>query len=203
MSAALLGAAVIALAACGGGGTSPTTAGSDPASVAAGATASIVPTTPAPSTTAPSTTAPSTTVDVDTALAVALDAYWAGYQACGESPATCDITYLAEQGPIREITKQGFADLADRGWYFSPDRRGSNYAIQSTSVRGDQAVVESCVFDAGIVLGPNGPDGQPTVVNDEERSLSVKHTLFLEDGVWRVGQEDILVELGSGNLCAG
>ena len=46
-----------------------------------------------------------------------------------------------------------------------------------------EATAVFCVFDAGTVLGPMGPDGLPTVVNDEVLSLRNEYRLFLEDGL--------------------
>jgi hypothetical protein len=200
-AAAALAGALAVLAACGGEEAAEPTIASDPTVTAPSTT--TAPTTAPAATTPPTTAAPTTTVDIDTQLTQALDAYWAGYQRCGEDPANCDLSYLAEQGPIREVSKAGFADLANRGWYLSQDLRGTYFRVDRIDVRGDQASIESCSFDAGIVLGPNGPDGLPTLVNDEELSYQWRHDLFFESDQWKVGRETKLADLGEGDQCAG
>ena len=61
--------------------------------------------------------------------------------------------------------------------------------------------MESCWYDAGVVLGPIGPDGEPTVVNDVADSTEYSHTLVLEDGSWRVAAQNELSNLGDGDKC--
>ena len=92
--------------------------------------------------------------------------------------------------------------MAARGLYFSTDLRGSYLVAESVSVQSStEATALYCVFDAAAVMGPIGPDGQPTVVNDQVISLRNEYHLFLENGLWKVGEQLELEELGEGNLC--
>ena len=58
-----------------------------------------------------------------------------------------------------------------------------------------------CVFDAGTVFGPTGPDGLPTIIDDQVISVRNDYRLYLENGTWLVGEQKELQELGEGNLC--
>jgi hypothetical protein len=64
-----------------------------------------------------------------------------------------------------------------------------------------EATATYCLYDAGAVMGPNGPDGIPTVVDDQILSLRNDYHLFLESGSWKVGEQLPLETLGKGNLC--
>jgi hypothetical protein len=86
--------------------------------------------------------------------------------------------------------------------YFGTDLRGSYLVTQqvvftSTSV----ARATSCWFDAGLILGPDGPDGKPTVIDDSITSSTMVHTLYLKSGRWLVGEETQIAQLGDGDLC--
>jgi hypothetical protein len=86
--------------------------------------------------------------------------------------------------------------------YIAPDLRGTYLRPQTVTLESPvRAVVMSCFHDAGTILGPPGPDGQPTVVNDEILSYNIQHTLFLENGRWLVGVETRLNEIGEGDQC--
>jgi hypothetical protein len=186
------------LAACGAGDETMLETATEPPAGAVSTTAPESTTSAAPTTTLPETT---TTLSIDDQLTQALDAYWAGYYACGADPANCDFSYLAEQGPIREIAKGFVGELVARDWRLSRDVRGSRVVVVAVDVRGDEATVQSCRFDAGIVLGPDGPDGQRTTVNDEERSTDYVHRFYVEAGAWKVGEERIGAALGDGDKC--
>lgn len=192
--------AVVMLAACGADDETVELTATEPPAVAVTTTVPASTTAAAPpTTTIPATT---TTLSLDDQLTQALDTYWAGYSLCGQAPEVCDVNYLAEQGPIRELTTAFAADLAERGWRFSADLEGSYSTVESVNVRGDQAVVVACRFDAGAVLGADGPDGRPTVVNDEQLSIRYSHRFFLDETGWRVGQTDVVAQLGAGDQCA-
>ena len=93
--------------------------------------------------------------------------------------------------------------MAAQGYYFSTDLRGSYLAAESVSVNTTSAATAVfCAYDAGAVMGPNGPDGQATVINDVMASVRYEFHLFLEDGTWRVGEQRELERLGEGLLCS-
>ena len=205
---ALLGLVALVLGACGSdrdstGTTSPatvTTAAVDTTAVATTVTPSSSSTTAVVTTTLPATT---TTVATEDLIKQAVQDYSVAYHACGAVPAACvPESFTAAQGRSFSTVTQFAQGLVDEGLYFSSDRRGSYVVAESVSVEsGTQATAVFCVFDAGTVLGPNGPDGLPTVVNDQILSLRSEYVLFLEDDDWRVGEKRELERLGEGNLC--
>jgi hypothetical protein len=92
--------------------------------------------------------------------------------------------------------------MAAQGLYFSTDLRGSYLVAESVAIVSmTEATATYCLYDAGAVMGPNGPDGIPTVVDDQILSLRNDYHLFLESGSWKVGEQLPLETLGKGNLC--
>jgi hypothetical protein len=190
----------------GGGSTAPT---SSP--LASVVTTDVVSTTvavtvpPTSSTAAATTTVPATTTTIATEdlIKQAVQDYSTAYHQCGAVPADCQPdTFTAVQGHSRATLHEFASGLVGEGLYFSTDRRGSYLVSESISLPSPtEAIAVFCVFDAGTVLGPNGPDGLPTVVNDEVLSLRNEYSLFLENGSWRVGEKQELARLGEGSLC--
>jgi hypothetical protein len=170
----------------------------------------VVATTSAPSSTATTTlvattTLPPTTTTVATEdlIKKAVEDYSTGYHDCGLAPAACDPTsFTATQGGSRSTVTDVASGMVREGYYFSADQRGSYVVAESVSFPSSvEATAVYCVFDAGTVFGPIGPDGLPTVVNDQVLSLRNEYELFLEDGIWRVGDKRELERLGEGSLC--
>ena len=94
------------------------------------------------------------------------------------------------------------ASLRSHQIHLASDLRGSYVVV--IDVTFDSSTVAHatfCGFDAGILLGPNGPDGKPTVVDDTITSAHRRYTMYLEGGAWRVGQDDLVDKLGDGNQC--
>ena len=88
------------------------------------------------------------------------------------------------------------------GLYFSTDLRGSYLTAESIGQNSDTfASAIYCAYDALTVLGPTGPDGFPTVVNDAISNVRYMYSLFFEEGRWVVGQQDQVERLGAGDLC--
>jgi hypothetical protein len=162
-------------------------------------------TTPAPTTTIEQTTLPATTTTVATEdlIKSAVQTYFEGYERCGMAPGTCDPEpFTARQGSTRVNLGDFAHGLVAAGLYFSSDRRGMYLVAESVNVAtATEANARYCLYDAGIVLGPTGPDGAPTVINDVIASVRYSYDLFFEDGVWRVGNEYKLERLGEGSLC--
>ena len=193
---------------CGGSRSSaPTTAALDVTTSVAGATtvATTPPSTIAVTTTAATTTIPATitTLATEDLIKQAVQDYISSYFACGQTPATCDAsTFTASQGPSRAKLTGLLEGMNGEGLYFSPDLRGSYLVPESTSITSEsEASATYCAYDALTVLGPNGPDGVPTVVNDVISSSRYLYTLFLEDGRWVVGEQAQIEHLGEGSLC--
>lgn len=207
---ACFGLAALAFTACSSNGNSapPTIAGTLAPSTeqtAAPTTSAPATTTSTPTTTIDATTIPATTTTVATEdlIKTAVQTYFEGYEKCGMAPATCDPeAFTATQGPSRAILKDFAAGLVAAGLYFSTDRRGMYLVAESVSVSsGTEASAIYCLYDPGIVMGPIGPDGVPTVVNDVIASVRYSYGLFFESGTWRVGRQHELERLGEGSLC--
>jgi hypothetical protein len=205
---AVFGVAMLVFAGCGGGDNAA------PATSAVAVTTSVAETTPA--TTTPSPTSTSTTVAATTTLPAttttvatedlikqAVQDYIGSYEQCGTLPATCDpATFTAVQGPSRAILSEFATAMVSEGLHFSTDRRGTYLVAESiSSVSSTEASANYCWYDSLIVLGPIGPDGAPTVVNDTIASVRYTYGMFLEDGVWLVGRQHELERLGEGSLC--
>jgi hypothetical protein len=151
-------------------------------------------------TTLPATT---TTVATDELVKKAVQDYFLAYVQCGTAPSACvPHDFTAAQGSTRKILTEFVGGLVREGLYFSTDGRGQYLVVESVNVGSQsEASATYCMYDAGIVMGPTGPDGQPTVVNDAIHSVRYMYTVFLEDGLWSVGREQELERLGEGNLC--
>jgi hypothetical protein len=201
-------AAAFVIASCGGNEKSAVTVSVAATTTVADTTAPT--TTPAPSSTsttvvAETTTLPATTTTVATEdlIKQAVQDYFEAYEACGVAPASCiPSTFTSVQGSARAILDEFASGLVAQGLYFSTDRRGQYLVAESVSPRSaSEASATYCLYDAGIVMGPVGPDGQPTVVNDVILSVRYEYGVFLEDGVWKVGRQHELEQLGEGNHC--
>jgi hypothetical protein len=207
MVMALLGVAV--LAACSDhksvGPIPPPTQSSTslPATAGSDATSSSSNTSSTTTTTSTTIAVTTTTIPTETLIRQAIQDYVTAYGLCGQAPATCDpVSFLAAQGTARAAITQFVADLVRTGDYFSTDSQGAYFvteSVQQTSPT--QATTIDCAFDSLIVLGPNGSDGLPTIVNNQIHSTRYAHTLYLEDGTWKVGVEEEVAELGEGNQC--
>jgi hypothetical protein len=206
----VIGVGAVILAACSSGGdAAPSTL--PPTSTTVGSTVPgttlVVGSTTTSSSTTTSTTsttlAPTTTVtSTEDLIKQAVQDYTNAYRVCGANPAACDpAAFTAERGHSRATITDLIASMNTSGLYFSADLRGSYLSAESIEVRADSATAVYCVFDAAAVLGANGPDGQPTVVNDQALTLRNEYELFLEAGRWRVGEQLQLTVLGDGDLC--
>jgi hypothetical protein len=204
----VFGVAALAVTACSNDETSA------PTSAAATSVTSVVDTTASATTSPTSTTttiAATTTVAETTTTVVATEDlikqavqdYFEAYEKCGEIPSACNpADFTAAQGPSRAVVTEFATGLIAQGLYFSSDRRGMYLVAESVSdVTPTEASAIYCWYDPGVVMGPNGPDGLPTVVNDVISSIRYAYGLFLEDGVWKVGRQHELERLGDGNLC--
>jgi len=198
------GVVALALTACGDNGSAA------PSPVTEVVATSPTPTTvvePAPTTTQPipTTTLPPTTTTVPTEdlIKQAVKDYTEAYHQCGVDPAACvPDTFTAAQGHSRAVMTDFVSGLVREGLHFSTDARGSRVVAESAAM--DSSTTASavfCVFDAGTVLGPIGPDNLPTVVNDEVASMRYEFVLFLEDDAWRVGEKHELERLSDGDSC--
>lgn len=143
------------------------------------------------------------TVDGEGAVRLGLQHYFLAYGACGEAPATCDpSSFLAPGGPALAKAREFVAGLVTAGFSFGADVRGSYIVAESVSfLSDDEAEAIACWFDAGVVLGPDGPDGQPTVVNDRASSSRYRYELRRAASGWLVVRETALADLGEGNRC--
>jgi hypothetical protein len=205
-----IGVASLVVAACssGDGGSASTTAPlvtttvvSSPApdSTTTSLTSSTTSTTET-TTTLPETT---TTVATEDVIKQAVQDYSEAYHQCGAAPASCvPENFTATQGHSRSTVTELATGMTQQGLYFSTDLRGSYLVAESVTIESPtEATAIYCAYDAGAVMGPNGPDGLPTVVNDQILSLRNEYRLFMEDGIWRVGEQLQLAVVGEGSLC--
>jgi hypothetical protein len=144
-----------------------------------------------------------TTVPQESLIKQAVQDYFVAYHLCGAAPATCDpLSFTASQGSSRSTISELATGMAQQGLYFSPDRHGSYAVAESASlVSAVEATAVFCAYDAVSVMGPIGPDGLPTVVNDQIESVRYEYRVFSEGGDWRVGEQRELQLLGEGDLC--
>lgn len=206
---ACLGLAALTFTACSSNDTSaPTVAGTlapSAAETTPAPTTSLPTTTSTPTTTLETTTLPVTTTTIATEdlIKIAVQDYIAGYFRCGQRPTECDpSTFTAVQGHSRAKLSELTTGMGQQGLYFSTDIRGSYLVSESVSEESDErATAIYCAFDAMTVLGPNGPDGLPTVVNDQILSFKNEFILFFEDAAWRVGEQYKQEQLAEGNAC--
>jgi hypothetical protein len=165
---------------------------------------SVASTLPA-ATDAPTTTtepAPTTTLPLEDQIQAAIDEYFLAFFGCGRAPSECQpAEFTADQGPVRRILSEAMDEFVNRGLYFADSDGGAYAQVESISIDQLTVVALVCVFDAWTTLGPNGPDGLATVVNDEAKSFDYEYTLYFGAGVWRVGQQIKIEELGDGDLC--
>ena len=150
-----------------------------------------------------STTAPVLEPGVELAIKKGVQDFFAAYMACGQAPAKCHAAdFHSSRGTAVGQGTVYFQGMASRGESFGPDLRGSYIVTQSVALDdATSAVTFSCWYDASILLGPNGADGQPTVLNDKIISVREKQELYLDGTVWKVGEAATVEDLGDGNKC--
>lgn len=157
------------------------------------------PTTPSPnsststSTSTSTTTAPITTstLPLDDQIEKAIQDYFTAYAACVEAPRTCDPSgFLAEEGDALDQMVKYVEELIRRGVYLEAKDHGSFIRVLTVqTVTAVSAVAESCVYDSGVLLGPPGLDGKPTVVDNSVVTNFVTHELRLVGSRWLVASE--------------
>jgi hypothetical protein len=159
----------------------------------------------APETSTTTEPAPTTTVPLEVEIQAAVKIFFDAYDLCGRTPDQCDPSlFTASKGAARRVLTEAVDELARRGLYFSPDTRGTYHVVEIVLRLNDEtAVATLCLYDAGILLGPDGPDGQPTVVSDAISSVRYDYTMYLEAQGWQLGLATKVDELGTGDRCAG
>jgi hypothetical protein len=204
-----LAIAALVVAACGSGSAAPDapiTAATIPAPTSSTTPAAVGPV--PPSTVVGQTTVASTIVApidpaVEAAVKKGVQDFFAAYMACGQAPSACHpADFHSSRGTAVGQGTVYFQGLAARGEYFSSDLRGSYIVTQSVGLDDPtSAVTFSCWYDASIVLGPPGADGQPTVLNDKIISVREKQALYFDGTDWKVGEAATVQDLGDGNKC--
>lgn len=207
----IVGAIALLLAACSSAGTAaPTTIPpviATTVATTAASTSTTSSTTSAPTTSSTTPTTPqattTTTVPTESLIKQAVQDYLTAYHQCGVTPATCDpATFTASEGRSRSIVTELANGMTKQGFYFSTDTRGSYVVAESVAfVSAVEATAVFCAYDAGAVMGPIGPDGLPTVMDDQIVSVRYQYRTFFEGDSWRVGEQQELERLGEGSLC--
>jgi hypothetical protein len=181
VAAALVVAASLGACACSSGD------GATPTSVTTPTTTAevIVPTDPPTTTQVPNEATPLVRQAV-------LD-YWAAQQRCQERPQSCrPVTFTATQGTIRADVQSSVDTLVANGWRRAVTAEGApadGYVVVGPiTVAGDAttAVAEECVYDPAPLVDRNG-----VVVSAVAVAHHITHTLYLEDGTWKVGDEQV------------
>jgi hypothetical protein len=164
----MITAGAATLVACSGNESATTTTPSTaPATSPATTTSSTTTSTSSTTTTtiAPATT---TTVPLEVEIQAALDSFVDAFLTCGERPAECDQSFVAPNSSSSRGTAAFVQRFIDNDWYISTDRRGTYIRLISVDSRsGAEVDITACWYDPTVRLGPAGPDGEPTVVNDE------------------------------------
>jgi hypothetical protein len=196
-----LSAIGIALTACSSTEASDTTT-TTPTPPAASTPTSTPSTTSTSTSTTSTTVAPTTTIPLIDEIQTAMDDFLAGLIRCGEAPEQCDVGFLAEDSPVQGIVRQRFLDRAGADQYYAPDDGRSYVNVEDVTSRSPSRVTAVvCSFDAIVILGPPGPDGKPTIVNDQQLSDRTEYVLLMEDGRWQVADGTELEVLGEGDQC--
>lgn len=200
-SAAMVMLIAVSSNGCGGENAkhpTPATTTTRPVDPTTGSAAASTSTTTTTSTTLPTTT----TVPIEQQLKDAIESYKVNYFACGLKPAECDITKITAAGSVAEAKGISFfGEMTKRGLYVDASTAISYTIKQVVADSPTQATVDTCVFDNSRLLGPAGPDGQPTVIADGNASYTMRQIWVIEAGVWKLQQEDRLETLGAGNQC--
>jgi len=150
---------------------------------------------------APSTDS-TTTVDQEAGVRRALQDYLESYIACGQSPAACKPeSFLAPNSEALANVSRFVADLLSHDYRVSADTRGTRIVPINVNASGDRATATACWFDGLVALGPNGPDGNPTIANDQSRTRHSLHEFQLIDGRWLLAKSTTLEKLGTEDEC--
>jgi hypothetical protein len=203
--AAIITAVAVTLAACSGDESATTTTAPSTVTATSAATTTSSTTTSTSSTTTTTTAPTTTTVPLDVEIQAALDFYADAFFTCGERPADCDQSFVAPNSSIAQGVAAFVQRFIDNDRYFSPDRRGTYVKLTSIdSQNSDTVEVSSCWYDAAIILGAPGPDGQPTVFNDRVASQLFELTFVRVGGVWLAADLQSGEILGEDvDLCGG
>jgi hypothetical protein len=190
-----LAALTITVTACTSDARPPTTT-SDAATLS-------VPT-PAASTAAPTTT--QVPNDATPLVHQAVLDYWSAHRQCSQRPKQCKPeSFTAQQGTLRHDVQAYVSTLLSEQYRLATV---DTAAPGGTAVSVDDAYVvvnavtvdlttnatattDECVYDPTPMLGPAGPDGQPTVVSADAAPHRFVHTFVLEDGRWLAAVEDV------------
>ena len=208
---ALLAALLVLAAAC-----SKSSAPSTPAtSTIVATTASSVATSTSTSTiVAPSTTPASTstiaaatttsTIPADQAAKAAYTTYVAGYWVCLRAPNACDATTLTASGSAaRQNLTKTVADLRNGKLHIGADDVGYT-VIESVVIDpvSQRAAVMTCNWDTAVLYGPPIKDGGPeVVVNNKQSTSRLESVMYLDGGVWKLGEERRIERVEGTNTC--
>ena len=195
--------------ACGGSHRSaPAVTGTQVAIVTSTASSSAARTTPlAATTTSPSpapttsttTAAPATTTTVVSADELAVRAAWKGWLTAGEActldARNCDRATLANYmaGTALSNSLKATDALLAKGWRgrTGPGGIDDRYRIESVTITRDNAIVQYCQYDEGVLYDPGaGPGGSDVIINDAVASRRSRAVFTRPDGIWKVTGTD-------------
>ena len=153
---------------------------------------------PAP-TTSTTTAAPATTTTVVSADELAVRAAWKGWLTAGEActldARNCDRATLANYmaGTALSNSLKATDALLAKGWRgrTGPGGIDDRYRIESVTITRDNAIVQYCQYDEGVLYDPGaGPGGSDVIINDAVASRRSRAVFTRPDGIWKVTGTD-------------
>jgi hypothetical protein len=119
--------------------------------------------------------------------------YWAAQQRCQQRPQVCrPRSFTADQGGLRADVEAAVTTLLTNGWHrgstTADDTDDGGYVAVGPIIvapDGTTATVDECVYDPAPLMDAKG------VVTSDAVPHRFSHTVYLEDGTWRVGDEQV------------
>ena len=150
------------------------------------------------------TTTAAPVVDHQQLVHAAYESYMAGYWACLRSPNDCDPSRLtASESPARRTLTKTVSDMRAANLRVGSDDVGYT-VIESISVDppSGRATVMTCNWDTAVLYGPPArPGGAELVMNNVRETSRFRSVMYLEEGVWRLGEEHGVEEAEGVNTC--
>jgi hypothetical protein len=182
--------AMAVLVGTGCSGARVTPSGSTPAGPPAGS--------PAPVTDPASTTTTQVPSPATAFIRQAVVDYWAALHRCQQRPAACNpAAFTARQGSLHTDVATAVTTMISNGWHrvldepddgSVPSADAGYTVVNAVTIDADAttATAEACVDDPAPMLGPGDQ-----VITTGSGAHHFVYTLYLEQGVWKAGDEQI------------
>jgi hypothetical protein len=143
-------------------------------------------------------------VPADQAVKTAYTSYVAGYWVCLRAPDTCDASTLTATGsPARQNLTKTVSDLRNGKLHIGADDVGYT-VIESVVINpiSQRATVLTCNWDTAVLYGPPIKDGETeVVVNNKQSTSRLESVMYLDGGVWKLGEERRIERVEGTNTC--